>query len=76
MSKMKTPTDVVEMPRETREALFRAGQAVARMMFDDDAERRSRRSYWSLADQLEIVVCQIREDAGPRFSGRCYDTVG
>ena len=70
MAKMKTPTDVVEMPRKTREALFRAGQAVARMMFDDDPERRSRRSYWSLADQLEIVACQIREDVGPRFSGQ------
>ena len=58
------------MPRETREALFRAGQAVARMMFDDDAERRSRRSYWSLAEQFEIVACQIREDVGPRFSGQ------
>ena len=69
MAKMKTPTDVVEMPKETAEALFRAGRAIAKIIFDDGDEERSRRSYWSLADQLEIVVCQLREDVGPRFSG-------
>ena len=70
MAEMKTPTDVVEMSKDTREALFRVGQAVARMMFDDDPERRCRRSYWSMAEQLEIVACQIRDVVGPRFSGQ------